>query len=108
MAAEYYFSFKDAAWLSGNLTRVEDEIRKLKTFVSSRDGEFWVLGCEGRGDVDRWSYDARVFTRISERILLEISSHPKSVEDDLSSFLSWFRRQTEIVVADEDGIPSGW
>lgn len=108
MAAEFYITFKDPTWCSGNMSRVEAQIYKLRTFVGRHDDEFWLLGHEARGEAGRWSFDVRLFTQRGERILLEISAHPKSVEEDLSSFLSWLRRETEIAVIDEDGEPSGW
>lgn len=108
MAAEFYIAFKDPAWRANNLSRVEEQICKLRTFVARQDSEFWLLGHEIRAQARQWSFDVRLFTRLDERILLEISAHPESVETDLSSFLLWLRSETEIAVIDEDGEPSGW
>jgi hypothetical protein len=108
MAAEFYISFRDPAWRPSNLSRVEEQICQLGTFAKRQRDEFWLLGHEARDHVGRWSFDVRLFTRHGDRMLLEISAHPKSVEEDLSLFLSWLRGQTEIAVTDEDGDPSGW
>ena len=108
MAAEFFIAFEDARWRSSNLPRIEEKIRNSKTFVAQKDHEFWLLGNENRDQDGRWIFDVRFFTQIDERILLEISAHPLSIEKDLSSFFSWLRKQTEIAVIDKDGEPSGW
>jgi hypothetical protein len=107
VGAEFYVSIKDRDWQSRNLHRIEEFIRELSTFVSQTDGEFRLRGPEDADQPGRWAYDLRVFTRNEPRILLEISSRPQSVEDDLRLFLSWLREQVDISVDDEDGEPGG-
>jgi hypothetical protein len=109
MAAEFYILFKDRDWYARNRHKVEEQICRLSTFTTQEDKEFRLLGKELRNQEDRWSYDVRLFTQNPEYILMEeISAHPNSVETDLSSFLAWLRRKTDISVHDEDGQPSGW
>ena len=108
MAAEFYIAFKDRDWYAKNLRRVEEHISGFSTFATRDGKEFRLLGKELRNQDDRWSYDVRLFTQNPEYILMEISAHPKSVETDLSCFLSWLRRQTDISVTDEDGERSAW
>jgi hypothetical protein len=108
MAAEFYISFRDPGWYSSNLQTVEAKICELKTFIMREGSEFRLLGHEDRDQDDRWSYDVRLFTRDSDRIMMEISAHPESIEKDLLLFLSWLRSGTDISVIDEDGVPSGW
>ena len=43
-----------------------------------------------------------------EKLLIEVSAHPKSIEEDLKGFLGWLRNNAQIQVVDEDGEPSGW
>ncbi|BBA33026.1 uncharacterized protein sS8_1064 [Methylocaldum marinum] len=107
MAAEFYISFKNRDWYLENLSRIEEQISRLKTFTIREGNEFRLLGSESRIQEDGWSYDVRLFTQDAQ-ILMEISAHPESVEADLSYFLSWLRSQTDISVNDEDGELSGW
>ena len=108
MAAEFYISFNDTAWLREHSHALEERICGLGTFVQKTDRAFWLLGSEPGQTDDRWRYDVRLIMLDNHQILMEISAHPKSVESDLSSLLSWLRSQTDIFVHDEDGEAAGW
>ncbi|SDW62905.1 hypothetical protein [Nitrosomonas communis] len=108
MSAEFYITFKTPTWLVSNLSRVEEKISSLKTFIARNNNQFWLLGTENRDQEGRWKYDVRLIFEDNTRILLEISIHPESIEMDLSLFLQWLREQTDISVIDEDGELSGW
>ncbi len=41
-------------------------------------------------------------------IFIEISAHPLSIEKDLEALFTWLRKQTGIVILDEDGELAGW
>jgi hypothetical protein len=43
-----------------------------------------------------------------KRIFIEISAHPLSIEKDLKALFTWLRKQTGIVILDEDGELAGW
>jgi hypothetical protein len=43
-----------------------------------------------------------------ERVFLEISAHPTSIEAGLARLFAWVRARTGMSVDDEDGEPSGW
>ncbi len=60
------------------------------------------------GSVVKMTYDPLGLFLEKERIFLEISTHPKSIERDLSSLFEWIRSCTRISIHDEDGEQSGW
>lgn len=107
MSAEFSVTFDDAAWYATHRDALTCTLAQLVTF-SERVGqrEFRLIGREPRNTGD-WCYDARVFLD-EERILLEISAHPASIERDLALLLEWIRRHTRIAVIDEEGVPSNW
>ncbi|MBN6148806.1 hypothetical protein JR065_00505 [Xanthomonas sp. AmX2] len=107
MSAEFIVFFEDKAWYPTHLQEMRQKIAGLGT--CSRcigEAEFRLTGNEPR-DPDTWDYDVRLFLE-KERIFLEISAHPPSIEADLSAFFRWIRSRTEISIADEDGVPAGW
>ena len=107
MSAEFILSFKDTNWYETNLKEIVRNITSLKTFSKCfQEKEFRLMGTEPRSLGD-WSYDIRLFLE-KERIVLEISAHPSSIENDLSAFFEWIRSHTEIAIDDEDGVPSTW
>ena len=108
MSAEFYISFSDEKWFSNNLSDIESEIRKLRTFSMDEGSEFQLLGNEGVGEKGRWTFDVRMFVSRESPILIEISAHPKSIEKDLTDFFAWLRKQTAVSIIDDDGEPSGW
>ena len=107
MAAEFYISFSDTRWYATHRSDMQARLLRLTTFVGQRNHEFRLRGVvpvtEGR-----WDYDVRLIFLDEAKILMEISAHPKSIEEDLASFLASLRSETEIAVVDEDGEPSGW
>jgi len=107
MSAEFSVTFDDAVWYAANRDAPTCTLAQLGTF-SERVGqrEFQLVGREPRNTGD-WCYDARVFLD-EDRILLEISANPASIELDLSFQLEWVRRHTRIAVIDEDGAPWNW
>jgi len=107
MSAEFVLSFEDKGWYASHRDEVKQQITKLKTFsrcVGAR--EFRLVGTEPR-DMDAWCYDVRLFLE-EERMFLEISAHPTSIEADLARLSGWVRARTGMSVDDEDGEPSGW
>ena len=108
MAAEFYISFRDAAWLSRHAKELSAQIRMLSTFSKVRDDEYWLQGLEDRAAENRWAYDARLFVRDSSQVLLELSSRPPSIQSDLLRLFSWLRSRTEVSINDEDGGSAGW
>lgn len=107
MSAEFILSFKDTSWYPTNLKEIVRKITSLGTFSKGfQEKEFRLIGTEPRNPGD-WDYDVRLFLE-NERIFLEISAHPSSIENDLSAFFEWIRSHTEITINDEDGVPSNW
>ena len=117
MGAEFFVKSQDKNWYSENQNNLIKKLSELKTFIPKdiidnefwtfEGNEFWLQGFEERGNKNRWKYDVRLFFS-EDDILLEISMRPKTIENDLSNYLTWIRSQTNISVNDEDGEPSGW
>lgn len=107
MSAEFFITFSDPDWRQSREPEVADRLEGLRTFVKRAGNEFWLRGKEA-GGAGRFPYDVRVFMQPDRRLLLEISAHPKSIDEDLHSFLAWLRSNTSIQVVHEDGEPSGW
>jgi hypothetical protein len=108
MAAEFFISFNDASWYASHRKVVELQIMGLPTFVAHQGNEFRLRGSEPEVHEDRWEYDVRLIFMESEKIILEISAHPQSIEADLSFLLTSIRKNTHISVTDEDGEASNW
>jgi hypothetical protein len=108
MAAEFYVRFENPDWYSKNRSWLGASVETLPTFVGKQDAIYSLKGSEGIEEPHRWSYDVRIFLKDGPPMLLEISAHPPSIERDLTALLSSLRRQTAIVVVDEDGEPSDW
>lgn len=107
MSAEFILSFEDKNWYATHLKEVMQTITSLGTFSASfEENEFHLVGTEPRSSND-WNYDVRLFLE-KERIFLEISAHPKSIERDLSALFEWIRSCTRISIDDEDGERSDW
>ncbi|MEH6354026.1 3-hydroxydecyl-ACP dehydratase [Pseudomonas sp. 3JA] len=107
MSAEFIVSFEDKNWYATHLEALTQKITRLGTFSASfEENEFRLIGTEPRSPGD-WSYDVRLFLE-KERIFVEISAHPKSIERDLSVLFEWIRSCTRIAIKDEDGESSGW
>ncbi|WP_260954947.1 3-hydroxydecyl-ACP dehydratase [Pseudomonas citri] len=107
MSAEFILSFEDKHWYATHLEEVTQTITGLDTFTGSFEpNELRLTGTEPRGP-DDWSFDVRLFLE-KERIFLEISAHPKSIERDLSILFEWIRSHTRILITDEDGELSDW
>lgn len=107
MAAELYVYFSDKDWYKNNKTSIIEHIECLDTFVYRLDNEFWLRNIYDKS----CDYDLRIFLTHNDFIfleILEISSHPLSVENSLTLFLEWLRTQTPIVIQDEDGEISRW
>ncbi|MBW1655357.1 hypothetical protein [Flavobacterium quisquiliarum] len=107
MSAEFYINALNKEWMKIHSGLIIDKIKQLETFVMEKTNEYWLLGFENREEPRRWLYDVRIiFT--SDFILLEISSHPPSIENTIKEFLTWIRERTIITVNDEDGEVSNW
>ncbi|MGL5386815.1 MAG: hypothetical protein ACRDCA_13340 [Serratia sp. (in: enterobacteria)] len=108
MSAEFRIHFENKNWLITNIDEVKMMITSLRTFVDAKsDGEYWLLGLESKDQAKHWGYDVRLFIE-PESIFLEISSHPKSIEDDLMGLFSSIRERVSILILDEDGELSNW
>ena len=100
MAAEFYIVFDDPAWYENNQNIVKIFIQSLGTFKKNiNDQEYWLRGNEVGGD---WAYGARIFMRPQD-LLLEISSHPPSIVNDVKSLNRLISENTKIKVVDDDG-----
>lgn len=108
MSAEFFIQIESAKWLEANHEQLIRKLKQLSTFVQEHDNHYWLKGTESRTVNQGWAYDARLIFLPDERILLEISAHPPSVEQDLKNLLSWMREGTNVNVVDEDGENSGW
>ncbi|MFV8988379.1 hypothetical protein [Serratia fonticola] len=108
MSAEFRIHFEDTYWFISNIDEIRMMITSLRTFVDAKsDREYWLLGLESKEQVKHWDYDVRLFIE-PESIFLEISSHPKSIEDDLMGLFSSIRERASILILDEDGELSNW
>lgn len=108
MSAEFRIHFENKDWFIANIDEVKMMITSLKTFVDAKpDGEYWLLGLESKAQAKHWDYDIRLFIE-PESIFLEISSHPKSIEDDLMGLFYSIRGKVNIIILDEDGELTGW
>jgi hypothetical protein len=104
MSAEFYITFNDSLWLHDNKRSFEEYIYKLETFSKIMDNEYWFKEkCNSNP-----YYDVRLIVKKDNNILLEISFHPDSIENDLKKIFLWMRNQTQIDIKDEDGEISGW
>jgi hypothetical protein len=100
MAAEFYILFDDAAWYEQNKDIVKSFIHSLGTLKRNiNDQEYWLRGNELGGD---WAYGARIFMRPGD-ILLEISSHPPSIVNDIKKLTTLISEKTKTQVVDHDG-----
>src|SRR5688500_12712952 len=108
MAAEFYATFQDPDWPQRQRTQVANRLKSMNTFVKRLDDAFWFQGTEKDDATGRWPFDVRIFMQKNNRIMLEVSAHPPSIETDLSSFFTWLRSQTSVDVLDEDGEKSSW
>lgn len=103
MAAELYINFENKNWYLNNKETIVQHIVSLETFVYRLDYEFWLRDIHD----DTYDYDVRIFLN-NNFIMLEIDYHPISIEVSLGTLLKWMRKQTSIIVQDEDGEVSGW
>lgn len=107
MSAEFHVTFEDLLWLPANRIRVESRMSGLEIFGRGFGDEYWFKGTENRKSGDP-EFDVRFFFQPGNRLLLEISAHPKSIEVGLSEFLQWLGKETSIVITDEDGLDTNW
>lgn len=100
MAAEFYIGFDDPSWYEQNQIVVKNFIQSLGAFKANVDNqEYWLKGDEAGGD---WDYGARIFMR-SRDLLLEISSYPPSVVNNIKKLIGLISENAKIEVVDEDG-----
>ena len=107
MSAEFKLNFSDNAWYIENRRLIEEKIVSLKTFVTNDCIEYHLAGYEIKRQPKDWLYDVRIFLRAKD-LFIEISAHPLSIETDLTLLFTWFRKQTQILIIDDDGEDSGW
>lgn len=53
--------------------------------------------------MENWYYYVRIFADYEPNLLIEISAHPKSIEDDLKNIFAYMRNETEFRIVDECG-----
>ena len=107
MAAEFQVKFGNSTFYLEQMGNIKTTVSMLDTFSGSpSESEFRLCGMETR-DKEDWEFDVRFFFE-PNKILLEISCRPASIERDLKTLFQWFRKQSEISVEDEDGEPCGW
>jgi hypothetical protein len=107
MTAEFHITFSDAEWITDRQMEIIDRLESLPTLVKREGSEIWLRGKETDG-AGRRSYDVRIFIQPGKRPLLEVNSHPESIESDLKTFMAWLRSRTPVKVLDEDGEESSW
>jgi len=108
MAAEFYIFFDDPNWYVSHKNKIEQMITQLETFILKKnEHEFWLKGLEGQKENIN-DFDARFFTEKDNYIFMEVSIHPKSIEETITILLNWIRMNTNISVEDEDGEQSSW
>ena len=87
MSAEFFVRFDNVGWYAENLNKIKEAILKLETFSEEKGDEFWLSGDDPSEEKRLWDYDVRLIFSNAQHVLVEISSHPKSIERDLSIFL---------------------
>lgn len=101
MAAEFYIIFDDLVWYEQNQTTIKSFIQSLGSFKKNiNDREYWLRGNENGGD---WAYGARIFMRPRD-MLLEISSHPPSIVNDIKKLNQLLNKNTKIKIIDDGEI----
>ena len=128
MSAELYIEFKNQDIRKKYLPKLKEKIISMPTYVQDeqseeekkvyvrRYDEFWLKGIEPYKGKKERDYDVRIFTGGGENLknfidmypVIEISAHPKSIEEDLQNLFAYLRSETEIRIFDEDGEVSGW
>ena len=104
MSAEFILTFQDDTWYEKNRNELKKKMTDMASFARLNGDDYEFIGSEAGGDLE---YDARLFLEETS-IFIEISTHPPSIEKDLSSLFQWIGNQTEIYIRDEDGEDSGW
>lgn len=100
MAAEFYIVFDDPTWYEQNQAIVKSFIQSLRTYKKNiNDQEYWLRGSEAGCD---WDYGVRIFIRPQD-MLLEISSHPLSIINDIKKLNAFISKNTKTEVVDDDG-----
>lgn len=109
MAAEHYINFTSVEWYKSHSKYLQEGLRRLPTYrESGTETEHWLKGSESAKPIpSEWPFDVRIFFG-PQSILLEISAHPPSVEEDIRTFCRWISKSTEIAVVDDDGNPTNY
>ena len=102
MGHEVFVTSAQRTWMSEHAPEIADVLAGLPTFVGRDGREVRLRGTESRAPA-AWTYDVRVFVD-DERLLVEISAHPASIERDLRALFAWLRARTTISVTDDDGV----
>ena len=80
----------------------------LPTWVGRMGEALCLKGFEYREASKAWPFDVRV-TFYADQLLLEVSAHPPSVDQDLRTLCQWLREHFEgSVLDDDDGEPANW
>ena len=104
MSAEFILTFQDNTWYEKNKNELKKKITNTASFSRLNGDAYEFIGSEAGGDLE---YDARLFLEETS-IFIDISTHPPSIEKDLSNLFQWIRNQTKIHIRDEDGEDSNW
>ena len=120
MSVELYIEFKNQDIRKKYIPKLKEKIISMPTYIKDeqseenkkiyvkRNDEFWLKGVEPYRGEEEWDYDVRIFTDYEPNLLIEISAHPKSVDDDLRNIFAYVRSETELRIVDEDGETSNW
>jgi len=104
MSAEFYIRFKEHSWYEHHLADLREMLRNLPTYLKEVDEvEYWLRGSEeGKNSKDDWLFDVRIFFRPHD-ILMEVSTHPSSIERDIGNFTRAISAKTHVDIVDDDG-----
>ncbi|OCG41138.1 hypothetical protein A9G28_00900 [Gilliamella sp. Fer1-1] len=106
MSAEFQLFFNDKKWYIDHKDKIANKIKTLNPYIKKNDSAYLLSGIGSISNKGDWPFDVRFFFE-DKRIFIEISAHPLSIEKDLKALFTWLRKQTGIVILDEDGELAG-
>ncbi len=123
MSTEFYIEFQNQNIRKEYMSKIAEKIRAMPTYVKDeqseaekkvylkRHDEFWLQGIESSKEGKGYDFDVRIFTGSEDAKenltdlypAIEISAHPKSIEDDLKNLFAYLRSEIKVRIVDEDG-----
>lgn len=104
MSAEFLLHFKNIENYTTNLLNIDKKIKSFPTFKKAigRD-EYWLKNNPIIAlSKDELKFDVRIFLN-TDKVFLEISTHPQKIEQDISYFINFLESIDEITITDDDG-----